>query len=163
MVNQQVNDLQKERDRLVDRSTEIPRAVEKETALQPLKIAQQEAGARMQNEAKMNEPIGIQAGDELDLPASTRWKDVPKDRKPMPRPGEGERNALSGLRSSVSGVDSLLKKLDDPKIAGMVGTIFTETPAAVNRLLGPWLATLPPEQRAFAATLPGKLWKFVIV
>ena len=156
-LNDDANRLTAEKNRLQERSTEIPRAVEKETALQPLKVAQQEAAAKVQREAKQYEPIGTQAADELDLPASTLWKDVPKDRKPMPRPGEGERKALSDLRSSVSGVDSLLKKLDDPKIASMVGTIFSAPPAAVERLLSEWLPTLGPEQRAFAATIAGEI------
>jgi soluble lytic murein transglycosylase-like protein len=163
-LNNQANRLVQERTRLQDedrrvqeRAQELPRKIQEQTALEPGRLREQRAGAEVQREAKQYEPIGIQAADELDLPASTLWKDVPKDRKPMPRPGEGERNALSGLRASVAGVNSLLTKLDDPKIAGMVGTIFTETPAAVNRLLGPWLATLPPEQRAFAATMAGEI------
>ena len=70
MVNQQVNDLQKDVDRLEERSTEVPRAVAKEEALQPLKIAQQQAGAQVQLEAKMNEPIGTENAieDGLDPP-----------------------------------------------------------------------------------------------
>lgn len=156
--------LRDERTRLLDesrrqqeRAEEIPRAVERQAALEPGELRQARAGAEVQREAKQYEPIGIQAADELDLPASTLWKDVPKDRKPMPRPGEGERKALSDLRASVSGVDSLLTKLDDPKIAGMIGTIFTEPEGTVARRLSTLLSTLSPEQRAFAATIAGEI------
>jgi Transglycosylase SLT domain len=149
--------LQEQYNRLEDQLTETPRAVAKQTALEAGETRQREAAAKITLEGKMNEPIGNDAALQLDLPPATKWKDVPKDRMPKKDPSAGERDAMTHLRASVAGVDRLMQALDKPEIARMVGTLFTEPEASANRLLGNWLATLSPEQRAFAATIAGEV------
>ncbi|HKB41411.1 MAG TPA: transglycosylase SLT domain-containing protein, partial [Gemmataceae bacterium] len=155
-----VNEVQQERQRLIqerEKLLETPRTVERERQLQPLKLAQQRAGAEVQLEAKMNEPIGTDNARKLDLPPSTKWKDVPKDRMPKEDPSAPERQAFSDMRASVAGIDRLMAALDKPEIARMVGTLWSEPEASVTRKLGAYLATLSPEQRQFAATLAGEV------
>ena len=152
-LNDDANRLTAEKNRLQERSTEIPRAVERETALQPLKIAQQEAGARIQNEAKMNEPIGLDASRKMNLPPGTKWKDVPKDVRVLEDPSPTQVKGFGDLNAAAKGVKRMQGYMQNPEVRKMVGTLLTAPEAAFNRLVGDWISTLSPEQRKFAATV----------
>ena len=157
MVNQQVNDLQKDRDRLEERSTEVPRAVAKETALQPLKIAQQQAGAQVQLEARMNEPIGLEASRKMNLPPGTKWKDVPKDVRVLEDASPAERQKFADFKASYEGMGRVMNMLDKPGAQSIVGTLFSGDDAAFRRLAGEWVSSVTPQERKFAASLVAEI------
>jgi hypothetical protein len=159
-----VNEVQQMRSALVqerEKLMETSRAVEKQRALQPGVLEQQRVhgadAARIALEQKGEERIGPDVGRKLNLPAATKWKDVPADRKSIEDPSATERKGLTDLRAGVAGVDRLLTMLDKPEVQKMVGTLFTEPEATVNRVLGQWLSTLSPEQRKFGATLASEI------
>lgn len=139
--------------RLQEREAEIPQAVAKETALQPLKLAQQKAGAEVQLEAKMNEPIGLDAGRKMSLPAQTKWKDVPPGTRTLEDPNATQIKAFGDLNSAAKGIKRMQGYMQNPEVTKMIGTLFTAPEAAFNRLVGDWISTLSPEQRKFAATV----------
>lgn len=159
-----VNEVQQERTRLLqerEKLLETPRAVAKQQALQPGVLEQQrahgEAAAQIALQQEGEKRIGPDVGRKLNLPASTKWKDVPADRMAIEDPSATERKGMTDLRAGVAGVDRLLGMLDNPEVAKMVGTFFTEPEASVNRRLGQWLSTLTPEQRKFGATLASEI------
>jgi hypothetical protein len=146
-----------ERNRLRESSTEVERAVAKETALLPLKreqdrIAADEAAARTA-EAEKNKPIGVEAGRKLGLPATTKWRDVPQDARILDDPSPGERKTFADLKGSAAGIDTLLAKLDNPEVARVVGTWLSAPEEKFARVVGDYLATVSPAQRKFLATL----------
>jgi hypothetical protein len=149
--------LQDRHDRLEDRLTEGPRAVARETALQPLKLAQQRAGAEVSLEAKANEPIGVDNGRKMGLPPATRWKDVPKDVRVLEDPSPGERQKFSDYKASQAGIGRVLTMLEQPGAQKIIGTLFSEPENTFNRRLGEWLSTVSPEQRKFVASMAAEI------
>ena len=152
-----MNDLQRELERLEERSTEVPRAVAKEEALQPLKLAQQRAGAEVQLEAKMNEPIGTENAVKMNLPPNTKWKDVPKDVRVLERPPEGVSKQFGDFKASYEGLSRVIGMLDKPGARSIVGTLLSEPDASFRRRAGEWVSSVTPEERKFAAALVGEI------
>lgn len=150
--------LQRQRDRLEDRLTETPRAVQKATALHPLELAKQRAGAEVTLEAKMNEPIGTENAIKMNLPAETRWKDVPTGTRVLDRPGEGVTTKLGDFKASYEGITRVIGMLDNPKAVSIVGTLLSsEDNAAFRRLAGEWISSVTPAERKFAAALVAEI------
>jgi hypothetical protein len=155
-----VNELQQERTRLLqerDKLLETPRAVERQRQEQPLKLEQQRAGAEVALEAKANEPIGTDNALKMNLPPSTKWKDVPKDVRVLDNPSPGERQKFSDYKASHEGMGRVLTMLDQPGAQKIVGTLFSEPEASFNRRVGEWLSTVTPEQRKFVASLAAEI------
>lgn len=137
---------------------ETPRAVAKATALQPLELAKQKAGAEVTLEAKMNEPIGTENAIKMNLPAETKWKDVPKGTRVLDRPGEGVSNRLGAYKASHEGITRVIGMLDNPKAISIVGTLLSsEDTAAFRRLAGEWMSSVTPAERKFAAALVAEI------
>lgn len=145
----QRDNLAQERDRLRTRMLEPTRAAER------LEAAKQTgaAAAERQLEARMNEPIGTVDGRKLNLPASTKWKDVPKDQRIIEDASATQEKAFADLNSAAKGVQRMQKYMENPEVRKMIGTFLTAPEASFNRLVGDWISTLSPEQRKFGATL----------
>jgi hypothetical protein len=152
-TERQRDNLAQERDRLRTRMLEPTRAAERLEASKQTGAAAAETSLRLEGEKR----IGPDVGRKLNLPASTKWKDVPADRMSIEDPSATERKGLTDLRAGVAGVERLLGMLDNPEVQKMVGTFFTEPEATANRVLGQWLSTLSPEQRKFGATLASEI------
>jgi hypothetical protein len=154
---QVLSDKVTERNTLRNQLGETQRAVEKEQALQPLKLEQArieaDAAAARTLAAKGEERIGVEAGRKMNLPPTTRWKDVPEGVKIYEDPSSTERKVFADLRGSAAGVDTLLTKLDNPEVQKIIGTWFSEPEATFARKVGDYLSTVTPAQRKFLATL----------
>jgi hypothetical protein len=89
----------------------------------------------------------------MNLPPTTKWKDVPADVRILEDPSSAERKTFADLKGSAAGVETLLAKLDNPEVQKIIGTWFSEPEASFARKVGDYLATVTPAQRKFLATL----------
>jgi hypothetical protein len=163
-IERQRDNLAKERDKLEtrlgkeqERLEEPGKIRQRQEIEQPYKIAQQEAGARITLEAKANEPIGVDNGRKMNLPPSTRWKDVPKDVKVYEDPSPAEREKFSNFKASHAGIGRVLAMLEQPGAQKIVGTLFSEPEASFKRRMGEWISSVTPEQRKFVASLAAEI------
>jgi hypothetical protein len=163
-LNDDANRLKDERNRLLDesrrqqeRAEETPRAVAKETALQPLKLEQQRAAAEVSLESKMNEPIGPENALNMNLPPQTRWKDVPKDVKITKQLGDTTAKQFSEFKASHAGLGRVLEMLDKPGAQSIIGTLFSGDNAAFRRRAGEWISSVTPQERKFVASLVSEI------
>ena len=100
-LNNQANRLVQERTRLQDedrrvqeRAQELPRKIQEQTALEPGRLREQRAGAEVQLEAEMNEPIGTENADEAGLACCRPVEGCPQRHAgPGRGPGRGDDQA----------------------------------------------------------------------
>jgi Transglycosylase SLT domain len=153
-LRSEITDLQQELARLEEPGRELA----KQQVLQPGKIEEAQAAAKITLEAKMNEPIGAENAIKMNLPPQTKWKDVPKDVRVLDRPGEGVAKELGTFKASHEGITRVLGMLDQPGAKSIIGTLLSsEDNAAFRRAAGEWISSVTPAERKFAAALVAEI------
>jgi soluble lytic murein transglycosylase-like protein len=151
-LSKQLDRLYKERDRL----EEIPRAVEKETALQPLKVAQQEAlgvGAeKLKQQATMNRTLVQEVGEDKAAQYRDRTTGMPVD--PGQRYGDVIQQTSGKTPTTIPLSAKQTESLD--KLQSTM-PVLQELRSALERVYGPGgiFENLSPNDRAAAALKGG--------
>jgi hypothetical protein len=117
------------------------------------RLQQEDRAAQRAREAKGEERIGPEAGRKLNLPATTKWKDVPENARILDDPGPSERKVFADLKGAYDGVNALLPQLDKQEVREVIGTWFSHPENTFWREVGRYLDRLTPAQRKFMATV----------